>query len=49
MDERGIETGRKSPNSGEVPIGAVIVKEDVIVGYGYNQRKRNSRRALMLK
>lgn len=41
---RAIELARKAATEGEVPVGAVIVKNGEIIGEGYNMReqKRNA-------
>lgn len=38
--EYALEMARKAESEDEVPVGAVIVHEDQIVGQGYNQRER---------
>lgn len=37
--EQAIHEAKKAAAIGEVPIGAVIVKDGVIIGRGYNQRE----------
>ena len=37
--ERAIELARQSALEGEVPVGAVVVKDDIIVGEGRNRRE----------
>ena len=37
-----IELSKKSLESGDVPIGAIIVKNGKIIGKGYNTRERNN-------
>ena len=37
---RAIELSQIAANNGEVPVGAVIVKNGVIVGEGYNMREK---------
>ena len=37
-----IELSKKSLESGDVPIGAIIVKDGKIIGEGYNTREKNS-------
>jgi len=37
--KKALDLARKAEAIGEVPIGAVIVKDDVIVGRGFNQRE----------
>lgn len=37
-----IELSKKSLESGDVPIGAIIVKDDKIIGEGYNTREKNN-------
>lgn len=34
---RALELAREAERAGEVPVGAVIVKDDVIVGEGWNR------------
>ncbi|QUH25384.1 tRNA adenosine(34) deaminase TadA [Serpentinicella alkaliphila] len=36
-----LDQARKAYNIGEVPIGAIIVKDDVVIGSGYNLREKN--------
>lgn len=38
--DRAIEQARQAFDAGEVPIGAVIVHQDRIIGAGYNQREQ---------
>lgn len=38
-----IEEAKKAGAEGEVPIGAVIVKEDRVIAAGYNERERTQR------
>ena len=40
---RAIELAREAYNAGEVPVGAVIVKDGVIVGEGRNRREEQNR------
>lgn len=40
--QRAIELAQVAAREGEVPIGAVIVKDDAIIGEGYNQPIRHS-------
>ena len=35
--EAALELAREAGNAGEVPVGAVVVKDDQIIGRGYNQ------------
>ena len=37
-----IELSKKSLESGDVPIGAIIVKDGNIIGEGYNTREKNN-------
>lgn len=37
-----IEFSKKSLESGDVPIGAIIVKDGKIIGEGYNTREKNN-------
>lgn len=37
-----IEEGLKAFNSGEIPVGAVIVKNGIIIGKGYNKKEASS-------
>ncbi len=37
---RAIELAHKAANEGEVPVGAVIVKDGKIIGEGYNMREQ---------
>lgn len=37
-----IEEGKKALKSGEIPVGAIIVKNDIIIGKGYNIKEKNS-------
>ena len=37
-----IELSKKSLESGDVPIGAIIVKDGKIIGEGYNTREKNN-------
>ncbi len=37
--KRALELGRKGYDKGEIPVGAVIVKDGVIVGEGINERQ----------
>lgn len=37
-----IELSKKSLESGDVPIGAIIVKDGQIIGEGYNTREKNN-------
>lgn len=37
-----IELSKKSLESGDVPIGAIIVKDGEIIGEGYNTREKNN-------
>ena len=37
--ERAVENARMAARLGEVPVGAVIVKEDKIIAEGYNKRE----------
>ena len=37
--QRAIELSKKAAELGEVPVGAVIVKEDKIIAEGYNKRE----------
>lgn len=37
--QRAIELARESALEGEVPVGAVVVKDDIIVGEGRNRRE----------
>lgn len=37
--ERALHLARQAEASGEVPIGALIVKDDKIIGRGFNQRE----------
>lgn len=39
---RAIELAIKAGNSGEVPVGAVIVKDGKIIGEGYNMREQKN-------
>lgn len=36
--QKAFELAKKAYNINEVPIGCVIVKDDTIIGYGYNKR-----------
>lgn len=36
-----IQEAKKAEAEGEVPIGAIIVKDDEIIAYGYNQREHS--------
>ncbi|MDS0527225.1 nucleoside deaminase [Clostridium sp. SHJSY1] len=37
-----IEQGEKALKNGEIPIGAVIIKDGIIVGTGYNKKEMNN-------
>ena len=37
--EYAIEEGVKAFNSGEIPVGAIIVKNGIIIGKGYNKKE----------
>ncbi|MBQ2933215.1 MAG: nucleoside deaminase [Clostridia bacterium] len=37
---RAIELAKKAADQGEVPVGAVVVKEGKIIGEGYNMREQ---------
>lgn len=37
--EYAIEEGLKAFNSGEIPVGAIIVKNGIIIGKGYNKKE----------
>jgi tRNA(adenine34) deaminase len=37
-----IEEGEKALRSGEIPIGAVIIKNGIIIGKGYNKKEINN-------
>jgi len=36
-----IELSKKAYDLGEIPVGAVVVKNDIIIGRGYNDRQAN--------
>ncbi len=38
--QKALEEAKKAYNEGEVPIGCVIVKDDEIIGKGYNRRAK---------
>lgn len=40
--EYAIEEGLKAFNSGEIPVGAIIVKDGIIIGKGYNKKEIKS-------
>jgi len=41
MDERSYSFGQKKTfQANEVPVGAIVVKDNQIIGRGYNQRER---------
>ena len=40
--DMAFELAEKAFNLDEVPIGAVIVKDNEIIGYGYNQKESNN-------
>ncbi len=37
---RAIELAKKAADEGEVPVGAVVVKDGLIIGEGYNMREQ---------
>lgn len=37
---RAIELAKKAAQMGEVPVGAVVVKDGIIIGEGYNMREQ---------
>jgi len=37
--KRAIQEAKKAYNKGEVPVGAVVVKHNTIIGRGYNQKE----------
>ena len=37
-----VDNSKKASVLGEVPVGCVIVKDDVVVGNGYNTRESNN-------
>lgn len=39
--ELALKYAEKAYNINEVPIGAIIVKNNKIIGYGYNQKEKN--------
>jgi tRNA(adenine34) deaminase len=39
---KALEMAQKALASGEVPVGAVVVKDGVIIGEGYNQREQKN-------
>ena len=40
--DKAIEYGNKAFQQNEVPVGAVIVKNNEIIGYGYNKKEKNN-------
>lgn len=40
--KRALHYAKKAASYGEVPIGAVIVKDDKIISYGYNLKERKN-------
>lgn len=40
--DKAIELAKKALQEGEVPVGAVVVKNGAIIGEGYNKREKNS-------
>ena len=40
--KKALELARKAAGIGEIPVGAVIVKDGVIIGEGYNLRESHS-------
>ena len=40
--DMAFELAEKAYNLNEVPIGAVIIKNDVVIGCGYNQKESNN-------
>ena len=38
--QESIRLAQKAFSDGEIPVGAIIVKDDKIIGRGYNQRER---------
>ncbi len=38
--KESIRLAQKAFSEGEVPVGAIVVKNDNIIGRGYNQRER---------
>lgn len=47
--KEAIAEAKKAENLGEVPIGAVVVREGVIIGRGHNLRRRSIILSLMPK
>ena len=39
---KAIDCGKKALKQDEVPVGAVIVKNNIIIGYGYNKKEKNN-------
>ena len=39
--EECIELSKKAYDLGEIPVGAVVVKNNIIIGRGYNDRQSN--------
>ena len=37
---KALEMAQKALAAGEVPVGAVVVKDGVVIGWGYNQREQ---------
>jgi tRNA(adenine34) deaminase len=40
--DKSIEFAQKAAEEGEVPVGAVIVRNNEIIGYGYNKKEQNN-------
>ena len=40
--DKAIELAKRALQEGEVPVGAVVVKNGAIIGEGYNKREKNS-------
>ena len=38
--KQAIQLAKKAFDEGEVPVGAIIVQNDIIIGKGYNQREK---------
>ena len=39
---RALALAKKAEENGDVPVGAVVVKEGIIIGSGYNKREKSS-------
>ncbi len=40
---RAIELARKAARAGEIPVGAVVVRDGEIIGEGFNRREQNKK------